>query len=186
MKFGKELASQMVQEWQEAYMDYNYLKKILKDILQFRQRNEASPKAAADTSKGSLKRRISFYRAFSGLTSRCKGSPPKEEEDEVILVTAVEQEGSEGYYQTTFFMSSDQGGEYELVFFRRLDDEFNKVLKFYKAKVEEVLKEAEELNKQMDALIALRIKVENPVVGFGGDLDCESCNQWCCLISNQK
>lgn len=59
-------------------------------------------------------------------------------------------------------MQADDGGEYELVFFRRLDDEFNKVNKFYKSKVEEVTKEAEVLNKQMDALIAFRIKVENP------------------------
>ena len=62
---------------------------------------------------------------------------------------------------------SDDGGEYELVYFRRLDDEFNKVDKFYRDKVKEVLKEAEVLNRQMDALIAFRIKVENPpMTGF--------------------
>ncbi|KAK9272632.1 hypothetical protein L1049_003008 [Liquidambar formosana] len=175
MKFGKELASQMVQEWQEAYMDYNYLKTHLKNILQFRQKNKSSPVAAA-TSQHSLKRRLSLYRAYSGLTStlyklspgKKKEESPKEKEDEVILVSALQQEGSEGCYRTMFLMSSDEGGEYELVFFRRLDDEFNKVLEFYKSKVEEVLKEAKELNKQMDALIALRIKVENPVAQFGG------------------
>uniref|UniRef100_A0A5B7C0Q9 Putative EXS family protein isoform 3 n=1 Tax=Davidia involucrata TaxID=16924 RepID=A0A5B7C0Q9_DAVIN len=169
MKFGKEFASQMVQEWKEAHMDYHYLKSVLKDILNFRQRNASS--TIATTPKGSLKRRVSLYRAFSGLTSRynsLRGSPKKENEDEVILVTAMEQEGSEGCYETTFFMSSEEGGEYELMFFRRLDDEFNKVVKFYKAKVEEVMEEAEELNKQMDALIALRIKVDNPVVGLRG------------------
>lgn len=50
----------------------------------------------------------------------------------------------------------------ELEYFRRADDEFNKVDKFYRGKVEEVMKEASVLNKQMDALIAFRIKVENP------------------------
>lgn len=165
MKFGKEFASQMVQEWQEAYMDYNYLKTVLKDILRFRQRNASTPMAS--TSRGPLKRRVSLYRAFSGLTS-CHRSSPKMNEDEVILVNAVQQEGSEGDYQTMFLMSSDIGGEYELVFFRRLDDEFNKVNNFYKMKVEEVMEEAKELSKQMDALIALRIKVENPVVESDG------------------
>ncbi|KAL7240567.1 hypothetical protein ACSBR2_006262 [Camellia fascicularis] len=58
--------------------------------------------------------------------------------------------------------AADEGGEYELVFFRRLDEEFNKVVKFYKLKVEEVVKEANMLNRQMDALIAFRIKVEGP------------------------
>lgn len=68
-----------------------------------------------------------------------------------------------------FLKSGEKGGEYELVFFRRLDDEFNKVIKFYKKKVEEVMVEADELSKQMNALIALRIKVDNPVVG-GADM----------------
>jgi hypothetical protein len=79
-----------------------------------------------------------------------------------ILVNSVNLDGSQSY-QTTFLMPTVRGGEYELVFFRRLDDEFNKVDKFYRSKVEEVLKEAAMLNKQMDALIAFRIKVENPV-----------------------
>jgi hypothetical protein len=166
MKFGKEFASQMVQEWQGAYMDYNFLKTVLKDILRFRQMRNAS-KPMASTSRGPLKRSLSLYRAFSGLSGRHRSSP-KKNEDEVILVNAEEQEESEGNYQTMFLMSSDVGGEYELVFFRRLDDEFNKVINFYKMKVEEVMEEAKELSKQMDALIALRIKVENPVVEFDG------------------
>lgn len=166
MKFGKEFASQTVQEWQQAYMDYNFLKTLLKDIFRFRQRNSVSP--LAKTPKGSLKRRVSLYRAFSGLTSRyncSKTSPETPNEDEVILTEGV----LEGKYRTMFLRSSDEGGEYELVFFRRLDDEFDKVLNFYKGKVGEVMEEAEELNKQMDALIALRIRVDNPVMGMNGE-----------------
>ncbi|KAK4488451.1 hypothetical protein RD792_004215 [Penstemon davidsonii] len=158
MKFGKELTSQMVQEWQEAYMDYNQLKNLLKDIMRFRQ-NITQRSSGPAEKPGSLKRRTTLYRAFSGLTG-LKGSQMKNE-DEVILVSAVQQEGFENY-QTMFLRSSDDGGEYELIFFRRLDDEFNKVVKFYKAKVQEMEVEADELSKQMDALIALRIKVDKP------------------------
>ncbi|XP_019195562.1 PREDICTED: phosphate transporter PHO1 homolog 3-like [Ipomoea nil] len=166
MKFGKEFASQMVQEWGKAYMDYNYLKGVVKDILIFRQKNAA---AQSSGRKKSLKRRVSMYRAFSGLTNRLS-TPRSNNEDEVILVSGVEQEGIIGaaQYQTTFLMSSEAGGEYELVFFRRLDDEFNKVVSFYREKVEEVRKEADELSKQMDALIALRIVVEKPPVDING------------------
>ncbi|XP_019195164.1 PREDICTED: phosphate transporter PHO1 homolog 3-like [Ipomoea nil] len=170
MKFGKELASQMVQEWGEAYMDYNFLKGVLKDISRFQRRTAAAQSSApATTRKNSLKRRLSMYRAFSGLTNRLsspRGTPRSDHEDEVILVNAVEKEGIIGapQYQTMFLMSSEAGGEYELVFFRRLDDEFNKVVRFYREKVEEVRKEADELSKQMDALIALRIVVEKPLV----------------------
>ncbi|KAK8644345.1 hypothetical protein V6N13_123654 [Hibiscus sabdariffa] len=172
MKFGKEFAAQMVPEWQEAYMDYSKLKSILKDILRFKQQNNAPlamAAAATTTTDGLLKRRASLYRAFSGLTNRYKSvSPMKNNEDEVILVSAGEEGEIEGDYQTMFLRSGDVGGEFEMLFFRRLDDEFNKVLRFYKKKVEEFMVEADELSKQMNALIALRIKVDNPVVVVGG------------------
>ncbi|PWA57512.1 SPX domain, EXS [Artemisia annua] len=168
MKFGKEFASQMVPEWQEAYMNYNYLKTLLKEILIFRRRMTTSAPVKPRHS-ASLKRRVSLFRAFSGLTSRYGNtSPKKDKEDEVILVSAMqeadEEQGDQDSrsYQTIFLRSSKDGGEFELVFFKRLDHEFNKVNSFYKEKVEEVVKEAEELNIQMDALIALRIKVNDP------------------------
>ncbi|MBA0865264.1 hypothetical protein Goshw_010634 [Gossypium schwendimanii] len=163
MKFGKEFASQMVPEWQDAYMDYEYLKTLLKEIQSFKHRTKPP-------STG-LKRKLTLYRAFSGLTQKNHHNPTSPSsaspdiESQPILVNSVQRNGSESY-ETTFLMSSDEGGEYELVYFRRLDDELNKVNKFYKDKVEEVMKEANVLNKQMDALIAFRIKVENPPVNF--------------------
>lgn len=161
MKFGKEFEAQLVPEWQQAYMDYASLKKILKDIQRFKQRNKPPP-GTANTAAG-LKRKLTLYRAFSGLTQRTHQplTPSADIEKQVILIHPVNRDGAESY-ETTFLMASDEGGEYELVYFRRLDDEFNKVEKFYRSKVEEVLKEAAMLNKQMDALIAFRIKVENP------------------------
>ncbi|KAI3908390.1 hypothetical protein MKW92_036945 [Papaver armeniacum] len=165
MKFGKELALQMVQEWQEAYIDYTNLKSLLKDILRFKQKNKPSQQIPT-LPNGGLNRRISLYRAFSGLTRRPSNVTEEDVEDQVILVNAVQQVGSEGCYHTQFLKTSEKGGEYELVFFRRLDDEFNKVSQFYKMKVGLVLNEAQELNKQMDALIALRLKVHKPTVPF--------------------
>lgn len=160
MKFGKEFASQMVPEWQNAYMDYQFLKSLLKEIQIFKQRNKPSIKQ-----NGGIKRNLTLYRAFSGLTTR-RGDSPKPQnlsdlESQVILVNTVRKNGEEGS-ETMFLNAADEGGESELVYFKRLDDEFNKVIKFYKAKVEEVMKEAADLNQQMDALIAFRIKVENP------------------------
>ncbi|TYK00649.1 phosphate transporter PHO1-like protein 9-like isoform X2 [Cucumis melo var. makuwa] len=155
MKFGKEFLSQMVPEWQEAYLDYNHLKAILAEVSISKQ-----PKGS-DVS-GKLKRKVSLYRAFSGLTGR-RHSPRKQDD---AIITNIVQNGSEESYQSMFFMSSDRGGENEVVFFRRLDDEFNKVVRFYKKKVGELMVEAEELSTQMDILIALRIKVEKPDVAF--------------------
>ncbi|KAJ0095394.1 hypothetical protein Patl1_16793 [Pistacia atlantica] len=164
MKFGKEFSSQMVPEWEKAYVQYDYLKTLLKDIQRFKQRTR--PPATP----GGLKRDLALYRAFSGLTQWQRHNPvspssASDIESQTILVNSVSKNGGHSY-ETTFRMSADDGGEYELVYFRRLDDEFNKVDKFYKSKVQELLKEAATLNTQMDALIAFRIKVENPPASF--------------------
>ena len=175
MKFGKEFSSQMVPEWQQAYMDYDYLKTLLKEIIRFKLRTNNAPTrgGAKNHHGGGLNRKMTLYRAFSGLVStpgrHRRGNPHDVEEGIQLTGTTTTTSGpilvnntADRGYETTFLMAAEEGGEYELVFFRRLDDEFNKVNKFYKEKVEEVLKEAMVLNKQMDALIAFRVKVENP------------------------
>ncbi|XP_028794208.1 phosphate transporter PHO1 homolog 3-like [Neltuma alba] len=169
MKFGKEFEAQMVPEWKEAYMDYNYLKTLLKDVQRYKQRTKPPPA----TPRG-LKRKPTLYRAFSGLIQRQSyhSINPHEHdiESQPIMVNSVQRDGSESY-KTTFLMAAEEGGEYELVYFKRLDDEFNKVDKFYRSKVEEVMKEAVMLNKQMEALIAFRIKVEKPSQWFNSSVE---------------
>lgn len=167
MKFSKELSSQMVPEWEEAYINYSYLKTILQDIDHFKNRNKPPAAAVTTNNPAGLKRRLTLYRAFSGLIQRSSSKisspgPMQDVESQPILVSSVDRSDGQEGFETRFLMSGDEGGEYELVFFRRLDDEFNKVNKFYKAKVAEVMKEADVLNKQMNALIAFRIKVDNP------------------------
>ncbi|KFK43649.1 hypothetical protein AALP_AA1G154500, partial [Arabis alpina] len=175
MKFGKEFSSQMVPEWQQAYMDYDFLKTLLKEIIRFKLRtNNAHPRGGSKNHHdGGLNRKMTLYRAFSGLVStpgrQRRSTSPQDLEEGIQLTTTTSTKGpilvnktAGRGCETTFLMAAEEGGEYELVFFRRLDDEFNKVEKFYKEKVEEVLKEAGVLNKQMDALIAFRMKVENP------------------------
>lgn len=157
MKFGKELLSQMVPEWEEAYLDYSQLKTVLKEVSRVRE---------AERSEGpsKLKRRRSLYRAFSGLTGG--RNAPRKQEDAAIRTNIV-QRGPEECYQSMLFASSlEQGGENEEAFFRMLDDEFNKVVGFFNKEVAELMLAAEELSKQMDILIALRIKVEKPDVAF--------------------
>ncbi|MFS7970862.1 putative SPX domain-containing protein [Helianthus anomalus] len=156
MKFGKEFALQTVPEWREAYMNYNYLKTLLEQILIFRQRQPPESHANRPNLSWLLKRKVSLFKAFSGLKN---ASLRKHKEDEVIVVNAMQQADEE------------QGGDLELVLFKRLDNEFNKVIHFYKTKVQEVVKQADELSNQMDALIALRIKVNNSIIEVVHDSD---------------
>nr|GEZ32224.1 uncharacterized mitochondrial protein AtMg00810-like [Tanacetum cinerariifolium] len=147
----QEFALQMVPEWQEAYMNYNHLKVHIKEILIFRQlqRNASTTLYQANPplpSKGySRKRKVSLHRAFGGLTNGNSGRKD-DKEDDLILISAMLQ-SEEERYQTVFLRSLEDGGESELEFFKRLDDEFNKVINFYKSKVGEMVNEAEELSK---------------------------------------
>ncbi|XP_047312082.1 phosphate transporter PHO1 homolog 3-like [Impatiens glandulifera] len=163
MKFGKEFTAQMVPEWQEAYMDYDYLKTILKEIEIYKERNRPPSIKRTDGASGGLSRKLTLYRAFSGLTKRGNKNSPTDLESQVIFVPEnTGNNNNNTQVQTRFLMATDAGGEYEAVYFRRLDDEFNKVINFYKSKGDEVIKEATVINKQMDALIAFRIKVDDP------------------------
>lgn len=87
-------------------------------------------------------------------------------DDDVIVVSAVRDidnlQSTEIRYQTLLVSPSEQGGEQEVMFFERLDDEFNKVNMFYKSKEAEVVAEADELSRQMNSLISLRVRVERP------------------------
>ncbi|WCJ22200.1 EXS (ERD1/XPR1/SYG1) family protein [Euphorbia peplus] len=135
MRFGKELKKQMVPEWSEAYVDYNGLQRILRQILKNRQLKILNglelQEASNDSSKGDI-------------------------EDQVIDTSNQEEAG----YKTDFLKKEEEGGDIEASFFEKLDEELNKVNAFYKDKVEEMNTEASMLNKQMEALIALRIKLQ--------------------------
>lgn len=111
-----------------------------------------------------------MYRSFSGLTGH--ENCVIKSDDEVIVVNKVQPGSSENdgfFYQTIFLKSSEDGVEKESHFFKDLDEEFNKVLRFYKEKVKEVTMRAEELSKQMDTLVALRIKVQKPLMERSGN-----------------
>ncbi|XP_056165974.1 phosphate transporter PHO1 homolog 10-like [Syzygium oleosum] len=157
MKFGKHFKRQKVPEWVEAYMDYNGLKRILREIVLFKQSKQPA------TPLRTFQQRLALHRSFNRLTVP-SSIPPSERdiEDQVIAVNSSQGAGSVQSYRTDFLKQSKEGGDIEAMFFRKLDEELNKVNTFYKDKVEELMNEASSLDRQMDALVALRIKVENP------------------------
>lgn len=167
MKFGKDFNKQKVPEWTEAYVNYNGLKRILQGIRNFKQNN---PNPAGTTQK-----RLSLFRDFSASTLHDSNIENQEDiENQVIAVQTMQQENSRKLYNTKLLVSSEEGEENERIFFRKLDDELNKTNNFYKDKVEEVIREAALLKKQMEALIALRIKVINPEFDGSSSLKCFS------------
>ncbi|XP_021845208.1 phosphate transporter PHO1 homolog 10 [Spinacia oleracea] len=158
MKFGKEYKQQMVAEWVEAYMDYNGLKRILREIRQSR-----APKTP-QTPLRVLQQRFSMYSPFRGSEIELRNQQSRGDiEDQVIKVSPLVGESNRTFYRTRLLFPSEEiGAEDEVNFFKKLDEELNKVNTFYRDKMDQVIKDAAELKKQMDAFIALRIKVQNP------------------------
>ena len=145
MKFGKEFKKQMVPEWTEAYMDYNGLKRILREVRGYKQTKHPA------TQNKALQKKPTLDKTFSGLHKEASNLPSKGDiEDQVIDVNTLQHDGSGQIYKTKFLRQSEEGGELEVMFFRKLDEELNKVCNFDKDKVEALMHEAAVLNKQMD------------------------------------
>ncbi|KAK2429185.1 phosphate transporter PHO1 protein [Trifolium repens] len=157
MTFKKDFKQQMVPEWEKEYMNYESLKKLLKEVK--------SSKKAKDNKH--LQHRFSLERAFSGIHlhggSNHKGN--EDIEDQVIEVKTLEidVDGSKELYETKL---NEERGEAEVRFFEKLDEELNKVNSFYKEQVEAAKNEAILLSKQVETLVALRVKVKSLDSGF--------------------
>ncbi|KAF8084116.1 hypothetical protein N665_0733s0005 [Sinapis alba] len=143
MRFGKEFVSKMIPEWQEAYIDYSYLKTILLQDIQ----------TSRNISVSNSQMKTSFAR---NLTRRYNHDSSVSESHDIVVNTVEEPEIT---YEMAFLKAGEPGGDSEVVFFRTLDQEFNKVNTFYRTEVEKARNEALALNKQMDALIAFRHRV---------------------------
>ncbi|XP_062120455.1 phosphate transporter PHO1 homolog 10 isoform X2 [Humulus lupulus] len=144
MKFGKEFKKEKVPEWTEAYMDYNGLKQILRNMRAYRQNNHPA-----------MNRTLSgFYRQSSRRYNE------EDLENQAIEIKTLQRDGSRQLFETVFIEQTEGGVEFEVTFFRKLDEELNKANNFYKDKVKGMMDEANQLNKQMESLIALRIRVE--------------------------
>ncbi|XVE53192.1 hypothetical protein DITRI_Ditri02bG0184100 [Diplodiscus trichospermus] len=143
----------MVPEWTEAYVDYNGLKSILEEMLEYKLSKQQ------ETPLRSFQKKLSVHRAISGIYRHPSNRVNKKDvENQRTDFNRLQKDDSGKFYKTK---SLEQSGEIEVEFARKLDDELNKVNTFYKEKVEAMVDEANDLNKQMETLIALRIKVQN-------------------------
>ncbi|PWA83809.1 EXS, C-terminal [Artemisia annua] len=144
MTFGKKFKNKRYQNGSKPG-----LKRVLQELREFKQSKDPSTSVRTSQQKSSL------LRPFSGLDTRKSFDETKDDdiENQIIAVETVHKDGNKEEYSTYFLMQPQEGGQSEITFFERVDEE---------DKVEEVIKEAASLNKQMNALIALPIKVGQP------------------------
>ncbi|XP_023541375.1 phosphate transporter PHO1 homolog 10-like isoform X1 [Cucurbita pepo subsp. pepo] len=141
MKFKNEFKKQMVPEWADAYLDYNGLKRLLLEISCEKQIQKSRASSGYSKKKPAVDRKCSEF-----ISQPRKSHVGKDIENQ-----------NEDQYD---FRKSQEISEIEVKFFKKLDEELNKVNSFYKESVEAVTNEASVLKKQMETLIALRRKIQ--------------------------
>ncbi|ERN18829.1 phosphate transporter PHO1 [Amborella trichopoda] len=146
VKFSKELEAQLIPEWKDAFVNYWKLKKHVKKVkILF------SMKASAKTCEVTgLNRACNLWR----LASSYIAGGPRHEIIEVREREGDEGEG-EGLFKTDLVRLFTEDDEVK-VFFEMLDEELNKVNKFYKVKEGEFLERGEILNNQLQILLDLK------------------------------
>ncbi|XP_054776070.1 phosphate transporter PHO1 homolog 1 [Prosopis cineraria] len=145
VKFSRQFDGQLIPEWKDAFVDYWQLKKDLKKIHLLNENTNNTPKNRQSSLFSSLKNYSLFgnhqrnrdhgpihvHRKLAG--SACKG--------DMYETELLEQ-----------FADTDATKE----FFACLDQQLNKVNKFYRTKEEDFIGRGESLKKQMDLLLELK------------------------------
>ncbi|KAG0606207.1 hypothetical protein M758_9G122400 [Ceratodon purpureus] len=166
VKFSKELQSQLVPEWQEAYCAYAELKNDLKRIQQHRTMGPTYTRSG--TSLGILRSIAStkaanltktFTRTFSRAPSP-RGRPdymaslsvkPGVHSKDIIAINKRKTEDGDVYM--TELREPISISPQDITYFARLDAQLTKVNKFYKKKETENIVRAGVLEKKMYELI---------------------------------
>ncbi|XVF62823.1 hypothetical protein PTKIN_Ptkin09bG0039500 [Pterospermum kingtungense] len=156
VKFSKELEAQLIPEWKDAFVNYWQLKKHVKKIKLSRNNTQPPPQLNHDFGSSIFDPiRFVAMKVLSANLFRCSNNNT----DEIIQVRSKSlEDGSDEeqvLYQTELVQLFSEEDEVR-VFFERLDEELNKVNRFYKSKESEFVERGEILNKQLQILLDLK------------------------------
>ncbi|KAG0627990.1 hypothetical protein M758_2G242000 [Ceratodon purpureus] len=164
VRFAKELQSQLVPEWQEAYCNYDELKEDLRRIQHHRL---LGPTYTRTGSLGLLRSLASMKPNLSKTLTRTltrRGRPeymsslsskPGQQSKDTLLIDKKRALDGTEIYVSELREPLSQSPQ-DRTFFARLDAQLTKVNKFYKKKEAENIARAGALEKQMLSLIHLQ------------------------------
>ncbi|CAH1453057.1 unnamed protein product [Lactuca virosa] len=154
VKFSKELEAQLIPEWKDAFVNYWQLKKHVKKVKLSRMLKLSQTTCSHDYGISIFDPVCSFFRHLSS-------SVTNHQPDQILQVknTLSEQgdESGEDENDDAELVEHLNSEEDELkVFFEKLDEELDKVNRFYTNKESEFLERGEMLNKQLQILFDLQ------------------------------
>ncbi|XP_028776374.1 phosphate transporter PHO1 homolog 1 [Neltuma alba] len=172
VKFSRQFEGQLIPEWKDAFVDYWQLKKDLKKIHLLNDDTNNTPNKHQTSLFSSLKNCSLFghhqHNRHHGpihVHSKLAGSACKGDMYETEL---LEQ-----------FADTDATKE----FFACLDQQLNKVNKFYRKKEEEFMDRAESLKKQMEILLELKSEFNEKAGSSQGSKEDQSIS---CTFSSEE
>ncbi|KAG2727850.1 hypothetical protein I3760_01G178500 [Carya illinoinensis] len=151
VKFSKELDGQLIPEWRDGYMNYRELKRHIKKIKLSRL-----PKHPHQDMNGDYGLSILDPVRFVArkICDKFRNSDSKTDMTQLRRSKSCVEDGEDQEIR---------------IFFEKLDEEHNKIEKFYKERESEIVEKAETLNKQLQflmdskqALMSQRLRKKSP------------------------
>ncbi|KAI4357889.1 hypothetical protein L6164_001808 [Bauhinia variegata] len=143
VKFSQQFEAQLIPEWKEAFVDYFQLKKDLKNIHHMLKNAHKNHTSSPNNSLFSSLKHSLFahqHRDHGPIQVHRKLASSASKGD--VYETELLEQFADTYATKEFFAC--------------LDQQLNKVNKFYRAKEKEFMERGESLEKQMDILLDLK------------------------------
>ncbi|KAK7275151.1 hypothetical protein RIF29_16260 [Crotalaria pallida] len=178
VKFSKQFEGQLIPEWKEAFVDYWQLKKGLKKIQLLNNTNNNSPNK--HQSSYVPKSIISSLRNYSLFGHQHREHGPIQVHRKLASST------SKGDMYETELLEQFADTDATKEFFVCLDQQLNKVNKFYRTKEEEFMERGDSLRKQMEILLELKSTFLEKQSKGGCSQDSKEDQSISCTFSNEE
>ncbi|KAG6732486.1 hypothetical protein I3842_01G180700 [Carya illinoinensis] len=150
VKFSKELEGQLIPEWRDGYMNYRELKRHIKKIKLSKLSKHHHQDMNGDYG-------LSIFDPVRFVARKiCDKFRNSESKTDMIQLrrskSCMEDGEDQKVYETDLSQLFSQEDEVR-IFFEKLDEEHNKIDKFYKERESEIVERAATLNKQLQILV---------------------------------
>ncbi|RDY06388.1 Phosphate transporter PHO1-like 1 [Mucuna pruriens] len=176
VKFSKQFEGQLIPEWKEAFVDYWQLKKGLKKVHLFN--NTPNNK---HQSSSSLPKCI-----FSSLRNYSLFGHQHREHGPIQVHRKLASSSFNGDMYETELLEQFSDTDATKEFFACLDQQLNKVNKFYRTKEKEFMDRGDSLKKQMDILLMLKSTFKEQKSKAGSSHGSKEDQSISCTFSNEE
>ncbi|KOM46293.1 hypothetical protein LR48_Vigan06g159900 [Vigna angularis] len=173
VKFSKQFEGQLIPEWKEAFVDYWQLKKDLKKLHLFNN--------TPNTSSTSLPKYI-----FSSLRNYSPFGHQHRQHGPIQVRRKLASSSFNGDMYETELLDQFSDTDATKEFFACLDQQLNKVNKFYRTKEKEFMDRGDSLKKQMEILLVLKSTFKEQQSKAGSSHGSKEDQSISCTFSNEE